>query len=1459
MKQNVLKLFPLFCLLLLTSQTVHSQCNLPCNDTLQIEPAFDCNTAANSAINGDGPGYVCDLDGFCTNTVDVPPGGNQPFCNASACVLNNPIWFSFIATGPILDVDVCPNKCDGGGGGLQWALYDQCSNLLNPVACWCTPVLPGDVIFNIFANVIPGTTYYLVIDGFSGSTCAIKFRVNSGIEGTPVGELISDVLTGPNPVCKGNTATYSSLGFKQASDYVWTLDGVEIATDVLSVTLDIDNLSLGEHTLCLKGTNDCSHGSWKEKCWTFEVKPKPMEDAMGRICEDSPTGFPFKGSFYQPGTYDVEVPATDGSSCDTTFHLVVEKLLKSEGPEVKLGKCEEHSTIMYQGMSYGTSSPFHEKHYTNFHGCDSLVKIYVYDLAITGDIIAIPSELPCGGGAALLTVNYAINLTAPTYTSSVVWRDKDFNVLAMNTDNITVFLPGTYYAEVTATIDNPDGVEDEVCSKLFLVTITVENSVLVAPNLNRPPFLCAGKTGNFNITSIFPPGTTFEWRASGGGLIGTPNNLDNVDIYWDTPGTYDVCVNGLDACGPGPETCISIQVYPSPRITGFGQDSVCSKDGMLTATLGGIVNQTDPDLNVHWTVVSGPDVPGVLIDQPDKLTTAVHVATNGTYVFRLTVDYKNGGCGESKDFTLIFQDNLILTGIDVPACNAGGQPDPFLIDLDTLITGNFSPFTGTWKLQSGPGTVVINGQNIVDFTGNKDLGVYVFTFTPAKFGLCSPAPISISITLNNCICPTIDINPAGPTVCNDGPTVDLSQQINTGTEPGKWSLTNGPTGQTLNMTNPTSLNFNGQPSGTYLFTYKLNTPLSNCPDEATATVTVVSAPSAVVVTDQTVCNATNALGLPYTLSFDTLVKSGVTTGVWAYTGTGVDPGQGTLPLLNFQGVTPGVYTYSYTIPADAYCKAVTYAVNILVEDCKCPSVAVKKSGQTCSSATSAVIDLTPYKLTTKPGSWSLLSQPTGGSASVTGTTFNGQGSVGGTYVLVFTLDNPSPDPTCPDTSQVIIRLDNAPNAGTPAAKAYCIGDKSSLDLNNQLNGAEPGGVWAYTNSNGSIGSAFNATTGVLDVSQLTLAGQYDFSYTVSSQLGLCPDAQVIVSVTINALPRADAGPAGNITCDVPTVTLDGSGSSTGADYTYEWRRNAAPQVLGTTIQLPGVGDDGTYTLQVTNSKTGCTATASVQVTKDSRVISKVDTAITQISCFNRNDGAFTVSNIVGGTAPYTYSFDGAAPGTQTSYTNLSPGTHTMTIKDANGCPFLLTFKLDNPTLLTVDAGRDRSIKLGDTVNITATVSINPNNVTSFTWTSEPSSPTGSSQTINVAPEITTLYTIVVKDAAGCTATDLMTVSVKSVVRIYIPNVITPNGDGINDVFYIQADRNIKKIRKMTIFNRWGAVQYSASDFPPNDEKYGWNGKFKSKSNDPAVFVYWAELEYADGFIELIKGDVTVVR
>jgi len=472
-------------------------------------PAYECIDALNSAFNGDGPGYVCNLEGFCISTVDAPIKNPPPvFCQAGACVLNNPIWFSFVATSTFLDIDVCPNKCEGDG--LQWALYDQCSNLLNTVACYCTPSLPGDVIFNISAPTTIGTTYYLVIDGSNGSTCAIKFRVNNGIDGVPVGDLISDVLTGPKSACQGTTANYSSLGFSRATDYSWILDGVEIATDVLSVNVNTSDLAKGDHTLCLKGSNSCSQGIWKEKCWTIEIGSILEAEAMGRVCEGSPTGYLFKGSFYQPGSYDVEVLATDGSSCDTTYHLVVEKLLKTDGPEVKLGKCEDHSMIMYQGVSYATSSPFHEIHYTNYQGCDSLVMLYVYDLSIVGSVTAEPEKIPSDGGSVVLTAHYDISLVVPPYTTLLVWRDKDLNQIAVNTDQITVSKAGTYYAEITVTIDNPVGVADEICSTSYPVVITVDNPTSVSVNENRPTFsnkivqdyLILEKTESSNIYQV---------------------------------------------------------------------------------------------------------------------------------------------------------------------------------------------------------------------------------------------------------------------------------------------------------------------------------------------------------------------------------------------------------------------------------------------------------------------------------------------------------------------------------------------------------------------------------------------------------------------------------------------------------------------------------------------------------------------------------------------------------------------------------------------------------------------------------------------------------------------------------------------------------------------------------------------------------------------------------------------
>ncbi|MCC7504513.1 MAG: hypothetical protein IT259_04390, partial [Saprospiraceae bacterium] len=59
--------------------------------------------------------------------------------------------------------------------------------------------------------------------------------------------------------------------------------------------------------------------------------------------------------------------------------------------------------------------------------------------------------------------------------------------------------------------------------------------------------------------------------------------------------------------------------------------------------------------------------------------------------------------------------------------------------------------------------------------------------------------------------------------------------------------------------------------------------------------------------------------------------------------------------------------------------------------------------------------------------------------------------------------------------------------------------------------------------------------------------------------------------------------------------------------------------------------------------------------------------------------------------------------------------------------------------------------------------------------------------------------------------------------------------------------------------RWGELVYEALDFPVNDEQRGWNGQFRGKDAQTGVYVWYVEAEYADGFVESLRGNTTLIR
>ena len=94
---------------------------------------------------------------------------------------------------------------------------------------------------------------------------------------------------------------------------------------------------------------------------------------------------------------------------------------------------------------------------------------------------------------------------------------------------------------------------------------------------------------------------------------------------------------------------------------------------------------------------------------------------------------------------------------------------------------------------------------------------------------------------------------------------------------------------------------------------------------------------------------------------------------------------------------------------------------------------------------------------------------------------------------------------------------------------------------------------------------------------------------------------------------------------------------------------------------------------------------------------------------------------------------------------------------------------------------------------------------------------------------------------------------------FIPNIFSPDGDGINDVLFVQANNGIAEVLTFRIFDRWGNMVFEDQIFAPNDPAHGWDGVYKGKMMNPGVYVYHAEIKTKDGEVISKTGDITVVR
>lgn len=389
---------------------------------------------------------------------------------------------------------------------------------------------------------------------------------------------------------------------------------------------------------------------------------------------------------------------------------------------------------------------------------------------------------------------------------------------------------------------------------------------------------------------------------------------------------------------------------------------------------------------------------------------------------------------------------------------------------------------------------------------------------------------------------------------------------------------------------------------------------------------------------------------------------------------------------------------------------------------------------------------------------------------------------------------------------------------------------------------------AISGTTSSTTTACNSSSGTATVNTSGGTAPYSYSWSASAQTtvtatGLGAGTYIVyitdangctqtatVSVAQGNAPTASLQSQTNISCNgntngVATVTVTGGTSP----YTYAWSPSG-----GTNASATGLSA-GTYTCTVTDAN-GCTSVTTLTIIQPAAIAL---TASSVPACGLTNGSAS--SNVSGGTAPYTYSWSPSG-GTNSSAGGLSAGTYTCTVTDANGCTQTVTVAVITNAFPIADAGIDVTISIGNNTVLNATGG------GTYSWT------TGeTTSSITVAPTTSTSYCVFVTNAAGCVDSACVTVNVDvDCGELFIPNAFSPNADGENDVLKIFG--GCIKDLQFAIYDRWGEKVFETTD--PTDV---WDGTYKGKMMNTAVFVYRLEVVLLTGESISRKGNISLIR
>lgn len=441
-----------------------------------------------------------------------------------------------------------------------------------------------------------------------------------------------------------------------------------------------------------------------------------------------------------------------------------------------------------------------------------------------------------------------------------------------------------------------------------------------------------------------------------------------------------------------------------------------------------------------------------------------------------------------------------------------------------------------------------------------------------------------------------------------------------------------------------------------------------------------------------------------------------------------------------------------------------------------------------------------------------------------------------------------------EKDSVYVRYTAEPSVNAGNNALICSND-TKISLNGTISGGATGGIWSggngtFTSSITDLNASYQPTAAEISSGQLVLT-------LTSTTNGNCLAVNDIVQYMFVAPPYANFNTQDNCLLDSSTFvnfSLPGYGTITQNKWIFDDGDSSSVASPSHTYAQPG---NYSVNLIVTNTN-GCRDTT--QKTIQIFALPTADFTYTTTCTNNQRVVHFKDNSTSADSLNYFY-YDFGGQGTinipDYDFTFNNPGNYNVShiISTVNGCSD--TTKQIVEITPPPKAGFSYNFTSGVNVGTTFNFSDTSKYATSYHWdfgngaTSTEENPTTIYFENGVFPVIQFVY-----DDLGCFDSTRVWVSINNItkeINTLIPNAISPNGDGYNDVWKLPFIQLLYPKAIVEIYNKWGQQLFSSNGYDKP-----WDGTYHGENVPDGNYYYVINLNTGKGD-QIYKGALLVLR